>query len=242
MERTGEWESRWWSPIINAEHLAMRESCRAVRPVRVRGAGHHRPWRAGRGAVDGRGPARRAARPGGVHLAARRQRRVPRRPDRSCGSAADQFRVVTGGATGMMDKKWITDHLPADGRAQLTDLTSAWATLRAVGPARQGHPRPVTADDVSARGLPVRHLPRDRDRRRHRAGLAHLLRRRARLGAVRADRGGRRGYGTRSGRRASRHGLIPAGIGVYGTTGRLEKGYRAYGAELDATTTWSRRA
>jgi len=27
-------------------------------------------------------------------------------------------------------------------------------------------------------------------------------------------------------------GLIPAGIGVYGTTGRLEKGYRAFGAEL----------
>jgi glycine cleavage system aminomethyltransferase T len=29
------------------------------------------------------------------------------------------------------------------------------------------------------------------------------------------------------------HGLIPAGIGVYGTTGRLEKCYRAYGAELE---------
>jgi glycine cleavage system aminomethyltransferase T len=29
-------------------------------------------------------------------------------------------------------------------------------------------------------------------------------------------------------------GLIPAGIGVYGTTGRLEKGYRAFGAELTA--------
>ena len=28
------------------------------------------------------------------------------------------------------------------------------------------------------------------------------------------------------------HGLVPAGIGVYGTTGRLEKGYRAFGAEL----------
>jgi glycine cleavage system aminomethyltransferase T len=28
------------------------------------------------------------------------------------------------------------------------------------------------------------------------------------------------------------HGLIPAGIGVYGTTGRLEKGYRAFGNEL----------
>ena len=34
-------------------------------------------------------------------------------------------------------------------------------------------------------------------------------------------------------RPARRTGSIPAGIGVYGTTGRLEKGYRAYGAELD---------
>jgi glycine cleavage system aminomethyltransferase T len=30
------------------------------------------------------------------------------------------------------------------------------------------------------------------------------------------------------------YGLVPAGIGVYGTTARLEKGYRAFGAELDA--------
>ncbi len=28
-------------------------------------------------------------------------------------------------------------------------------------------------------------------------------------------------------------GVIPVGIGVYGTTGRLEKGYRAHGAELE---------
>jgi glycine cleavage system aminomethyltransferase T len=30
------------------------------------------------------------------------------------------------------------------------------------------------------------------------------------------------------------HGVVPAGIGVYGTTGRLEKCYRAYGMELEA--------
>jgi glycine cleavage system aminomethyltransferase T len=30
------------------------------------------------------------------------------------------------------------------------------------------------------------------------------------------------------------HGLIPSGIGVYGTTGRIEKGYRLYGAELES--------
>jgi glycine cleavage system aminomethyltransferase T len=29
------------------------------------------------------------------------------------------------------------------------------------------------------------------------------------------------------------HNLVPGGIGVYGTTGRLEKGYRLYGNELD---------
>src|SRR5260221_250558 len=33
------------------------------------------------------------------------------------------------------------------------------------------------------------------------------------------------------------HGIVPAGIGVYGTTGRLEKAYRAFGAELDADYT-----
>ena len=30
---------------------------------------------------------------------------------------------------------------------------------------------------------------------------------------------------------------MPVGIGVYGTTGRIEKGYRAYGFELDAERT-----
>ena len=30
MERPAEWESRWWSPIINAEHLALREGAGLV--------------------------------------------------------------------------------------------------------------------------------------------------------------------------------------------------------------------
>src|SRR5207342_1742107 len=33
------------------------------------------------------------------------------------------------------------------------------------------------------------------------------------------------------------HGMVPVGIGVYGTTGRLEKGYRAFGSELDGERT-----
>jgi glycine cleavage system aminomethyltransferase T len=30
MPRTSEWEARWWSPIINAEHLQMRETAGLV--------------------------------------------------------------------------------------------------------------------------------------------------------------------------------------------------------------------
>jgi glycine cleavage system aminomethyltransferase T len=33
------------------------------------------------------------------------------------------------------------------------------------------------------------------------------------------------------------HGAVPVGIGVYSTTGRIEKGYRAHGAELDTERT-----
>jgi glycine cleavage system aminomethyltransferase T len=33
------------------------------------------------------------------------------------------------------------------------------------------------------------------------------------------------------------HGAVPVGIGVYGTTGRIEKGYRAFGYELDGERT-----
>src|SRR5436190_1551635 len=40
----------------------------------------------------------------------------------------DLFRVVTGGAHGMGDRKWFRDHLPADGSAQLYDATSTWCT------------------------------------------------------------------------------------------------------------------
>ena len=34
-DREAEWDSRWWSPIINAEHLAMRDRAGDVRPDRV---------------------------------------------------------------------------------------------------------------------------------------------------------------------------------------------------------------
>jgi len=144
-----------------------------------------------------------------------------------------QFRVVTGGATGMMDLKWLLDHLPPDGSAHVADLTSAWTTLGLWGPRARDILRSVTADDVSNAGFPFATC-----REVEVAGMAVLASRISYVGElgwelhVPIEQGARLWDVVFEAGRP--HGLIPAGIGVYGTTARLEKGYRAFGAELDA--------
>ncbi len=87
------------------------------------------------------------------------------------------FRVVTGGATGMADYKWITDHLPADGSAAVTDVTSAWTTFGLWGPKARAILRPPHRRRHLQRRVPVRHLPGHRGRRDDGAGVPDLLRR-----------------------------------------------------------------
>jgi glycine cleavage system aminomethyltransferase T len=147
-----------------------------------------------------------------------------------------QFRVVTGGATGMMDLKWLTDHLPADGSAQVADLTSAWTTLGLWGPRARDILQAVTPDDVSNDGFAFATC-----REIEVGGLTVLASRISYVGEL----GWELHVPIEEGARlwdvlfaaGGPHGLIPAGIGVYGTTARLEKGYRAFGAELDAQYT-----
>src|SRR5439155_9512201 len=66
----------------------------------------------------------------------------------------EHFRVVTGGASGMADRKWFRDHLPADGSAQLADMTSALTTLGLWGPRAREVLAGVTSTDVSDAGFP----------------------------------------------------------------------------------------
>ena len=75
MPRAAEWESRWWSPIINAEHLAMRDRVGHGRPVGLRDLRHHRARRPRPRPADGRRPDGRPRRPGRLHAAAQRGRR-----------------------------------------------------------------------------------------------------------------------------------------------------------------------
>ena len=76
--REAEWESRWWSPIINAEHLAMRERAAmfdltAFCIFDVTGPGALESRAAGLDAPDGR-----RARQGRLHAGALAERRRSR--------------------------------------------------------------------------------------------------------------------------------------------------------------------
>jgi glycine cleavage system aminomethyltransferase T len=232
MEREAEWESRWWSPIINAEHLALREHCALVdlsafAVFDISGPG-------ALAAVQKLAVAQMDVRPGRVVYTSLL--------DESGGFKADltimrlgprRFRVVTGGATGMMDLKWITDHLPDDGSAAVADLTSAWTTLGLWGPRARDVLQSVTGDDVSHEGFKFGTCAEV-----ELGGVTVLASRISYVGEL----GWELHVPAEQGARAwdtiwdagQPHGLVAAGIGVYGTTGRLEKGYRSYGDELDA--------
>jgi glycine cleavage system aminomethyltransferase T/glycine/D-amino acid oxidase-like deaminating enzyme len=229
--REAEWESRWWSPIINAEHLALRERAALIDLTAF-------------SIFDVTGPGALEL----VQRVAMRQMDVPAgrvvytpiltpsggfKADLTIMRLGDDvFRVVTGGAYGMSDLKWFADRLPEDGSAQIHDQTNSWATLGIWGPRAREILASVTRDDISHEGFPfarcktidVGPLQVLASRISYVGDLGWELHipfeQGARLWDVLAEAG-------------APHGVIPAGIGVYGTTGRLEKCYRAYGAELE---------
>jgi glycine cleavage system aminomethyltransferase T/glycine/D-amino acid oxidase-like deaminating enzyme len=232
MPRTAEWDSRWWSPIINAEHLQMRETAGMIdlTPFAI---------------FDITGPSALDV----VQRTAVRQMDVaigkviytpvltPRGGFKSdltiMRLGKNHFRVVTGGAHGMADRKWFADQLPADGTAQLQDLTSSMTTLGVWGPNARAIIQSLTNADMSHEGHPF--------------GTCRVIE----IGSLRVlasrisyvgDLGWELYLPIEQGAKlwemvweaGQAHGLIAVGVGVYGTTGRLEKGYRAYGAELDS--------
>src|SRR5947209_8962112 len=107
--REAEWDSRWWSPIINAEHLAMRDraamidlSAFAIFDVAGPGALEtvQRVALRQMNVANGRVVYTPLLTPGGGF---KQDLTIMRLAD-------DVFRVVTGGAYGMSDLKWFADH------------------------------------------------------------------------------------------------------------------------------------
>jgi len=227
--RTAEWESRWWSPIVNAEHLAMRDRAGLFDLSAFT-------------IFDIVGPGALAS----VQCAALRQMDVPvgrvvytpvLSPEGGFKSdltimrlGDDHFRVVTGGAAGMADKKWFRDQLVRS--AELADLTSAMTTIGLWGPRARDILAGATSDDVSNEGFKFGTC------RVVEIGTQRVLA--SRISYV-GDLGWELYVPIEQGLKlwdtlweAGRpHGLVACGIGVYGTTGRLEKSYRAHGNELE---------
>ena len=230
-KRPHEWDARWWSPIINAEHLAMRE-----RVAMVDLTAFALFDVAGPGVVDyiekmavnkmdvpvGRGVYTPILNPHGGFKADLTILRL----------AKDKYRIVTGGGDGARDKKWFKDNLPNDGSVRFTDKTSAICTIGLWGPHARDVLQSVTADDVSNTAFPY-------------STVKNLIINGIPATAFRISYVGELGWEISTN---MEHGLklwdtlwaagqqyriVPVGIGVYGTTGRLEKGYRLMGFELE---------
>ena len=233
MPREHEWDSRWWSPIINAEHLAMRDRAGIIDLSAF-------------AIFDVVGPAALDAVQHIVvaqaDVAVGRYIYTPVLDDNGgfrsdltvMRLAHDRFRVITGGAHGMVDRKWFADRMP-DG-ATVVDLTSAYTTIGLWGPRARDILSSLTRDDVTHEGFgfgACRDIELD--------SLSVLASRISYVGEL----GWELHLPTEHGARlwsmlheaGEPHGAVPVGIGVYGTTGRIEKGYRAYGFELDSERT-----
>ena len=226
--RAFEWDARWWSPIIEAEHLAMRDragivdlSAFAIFDV------------VGTGALDL------------VQEVAVAQMDVPvgrvvYTPflNEEGGFRADltvmrlgpcHYRVVTGAGHGPADRQWLVDH--AGGGTEVIDMTSAFCTIGVWGPRARDLVAGLTPDDVSAKGfaygtcrtIELGHLQVLASRISYVGELGWEI-------YVPMEQGGDAfDLLLEAGRPL---GAVPVGLGVYLSTGRMEKGYRAYGAEL----------
>ncbi|MBV9920884.1 MAG: FAD-dependent oxidoreductase [Pseudonocardia sp.] len=233
MPREHEWDTRWWSPIINAEHLATREragvvdlSAFAIFDVVGPGAAE---------AIQKIVVAQAAVGEGRVIYTPVLDANGGFRSDLTVMRLAhDRYRVVTGGLHGMADLKWFADHLTGD--AQIVDQTSAFTTIGLWGPKARDILGRLTDDDISHGGFPFLTC-----RTIELGNVAVLASRISYVGElgwefyVPMEQGAR--VWDLLHEAGKPDGAVPVGIGVYGTTGRIEKGYRAYGFELDGERT-----
>ena len=235
--RPNEWDARWWSPIINAEHLAMRESAgifdlSAFAIFDILGAG-------ALDSVQGVCLRQMDVAVGKVVYTPvlSETRRLQERPDRH----APRQGPLPGG-----DRR-----RPRHGRPQVVHATTSrrwrrsWTSrpptrrsasgARTRGTSSQQSPAPTCSNAAFKFGTC----------RTVEIGSQLVLA--SRISYV-GDLGWELYVPMEQGQRlwdelweaGQPVGLTACGMGVYGTTGRLEKGYRAYGAELDDDYTWSR--
>ena len=231
-ERDVEWDNRWWSPITIGEHLNLRENCGvvdlsafqiyelegpgaveyadrlAVNKVDVPvGRSIYTPW---------------LTADGGFHSALTMMR-----------LSEDRVRIVTGVFDGGRDEFWTRRHMPTDGSVSFRNITEQVTTLGLWGPNAPAVLSQLTDQDLSQTDSPYGSIV-DAEV----AGLPCQLFRISYVG----DTGWEIYAAWDDGpalwdalmEAGADLGIRPTGGGVYGSSGRLEKGYRLMGAELES--------
>jgi sarcosine dehydrogenase len=140
------------------------------------------------------------------------------------------FYIVTGTGFRTHDAAWIRSHIPQDCKAHLTDVTEEWGTLSLMGPKAREILSAVTDTDVSNSAFPFGHV-------REIAIAGHRVR------ALRVTYVGELGWELHMPIAGAGEvfdalmvageplGLRPAGYRAIESL-RLEKGYRAWGADI----------
>ncbi len=234
--RDTEWDNRWWSPITIGEHLNLRENCGVVDLSAFQ-------------IYELNGP-------GAVEFA---ERLAVNKIDKPVGSSAytpwltpdggfhsdltmmrtgvDTVRIVTGVFDGGRDSFWVRKHMPADGSVTFTDITTSTTTLGLWGPNAPAVLSQICGHDLSQDGSPYGSL-RDVEIQTAAGPIPATLLRISYVGDTgweiytAWDNGPALWDGLMAA--GESHGIRPTGGGVYGSSGRVEKGYRLMGAELES--------
>lgn len=215
------WSARYWSPIVAAEHLAVRE-----------GAGLFDLTPLTRIAVAGPGAeaylAWMLARPPGAEVGSVRYTvmldvRGGIRSDVTVARIEPERFLI--GANGPRDLAWLRRHLPPDGSVTVSDRTEITCCVALWGPAAREILRPLADVDqpyLSVRSVAVGGVPTTATRISYAGELGWEL-------VTDVDRGLELWDALWNAGRP--HGLIAAGRGALASL-RLEKGYRSWGADL----------
>lgn len=147
--------------------------------------------------------------------------------------ARDHFYIVTGTGFRTHDFGWIADHIPAGRDVTFRDVTEEWGTLSLMGPRAREILAAVTPADVSNAAFPFGHV-------REIEIAGHVVR------ALRITYVGELGWELHipigatgevfDALMATGMGLKPAGYRAIESL-RLEKGYRAWGADITPNDT-----
>ncbi len=231
-ERDVEWDNRWWSPITIGEHLNLRENCGVVdlsafQIYELEGPGAvEYADRLAVNKVDvpvGRSIYTPWLTPdGGFHSDLTMMR-----------LSEDRVRIVTGVFDGGRDEFWTRRHMPTDGSVSFRNITEQVTTLGLWGPNAPAVLSQLTDQDLSQTDSPYGSIV-DAEV----VGLPCQLFRISYVG----DTGWEIYAAWDDGpalwdalmEAGADLGIRPTGGGVYGSSGRLEKGYRLMGAELES--------